>query len=414
MNFLDQCLKVKEASTELSVMTEAEKNKLLLTFADQLVQDADFIIRANESDIEEAIRNKITPSLVDRLRLDRKRIEDMAQGVRDVAKLADPVGLTLEEKTMPNGLHIKKVSVPLGVIGIIYEARPNVTSDSAALCLKSGNAVVLKGGKEAILSNTAIVASLQKALKSCGMNQNFVYLIEDTSRETTNQMMKLKGVIDVLIPRGGKSLIQAVVANSSVPVIETGAGNCHVYVDESADIEMALNIIDNAKTSRPSVCNAAETLLVHEKIAPLFLPRAAQRLAEKQVELRGCEKTREILGESVIPASEADYETEYNDYILAIKIVKDVKEATTHIRNYSTQHSESIVTQNSGNAEYFTSHVDSAAVYVNASTRFTDGGEFGLGAEIGISTQKLHARGPMGLKELTSYKYIIHGTGQIR
>ena len=414
MSFRDDCLKVKIASTELAVLSAEDKNRLLLLFADKLIQNAASIVAANQTDIEEAVKNNIAPSLIDRLRLDQTRIEAMARGVRDVVALPDPIGRILEEKTMPNGLNIKKVSVPLGVIGIIYEARPNVTSDSAALCLKSGNAVVLKGGKEAIRSNKAIVTALKDALNECKMNPDFVLLIEDTSRETTAELMKLKGIIDVLIPRGGKNLIQAVVENASVPVIETGAGNCHVFIDESADIAMGAAIIDNAKTSRPSVCNAAETLLVHEKIADAFLPCVAKRMIDKNVELRGCEKTREILGAQIMEANEADYETEYNDFILAVKVVKDVKDAIEHIRKYSTQHSESIVTQNNANADYFTSRVDSAAVYVNASTRFTDGAEFGLGAEIGISTQKLHARGPMGLNELTRYKYIVHGNGQVR
>lgn len=414
MSFRDDCLKVRMASTELAVLSEEDKNRLLLLFADKLVEHAASIVAANQTDIAEAVKNNIAPSLIDRLRLDQTRIEAMAQGVRDVVALPDPVGKILEEKTMPNGLNIKKISVPLGVIGIIYEARPNVTSDSAALCLKSGNAVVLKGGKEAICSNKAIIAALKEALNESTMNPDFVLLIEDTSRETTAELMKLKGIVDVLIPRGGKNLIQTVVANASVPVIETGAGNCHIFIDESADITMGAAIIDNAKTSRPSVCNAAETLLVHEKIADTFLPAAAERLVAKHVELRGCEQTRKILGSQIKQANETDYETEYNDYILAIKVVKDVTAATEHIRKYSTQHSESIVTQTKANADYFTSRVDSAAVYVNTSTRFTDGAEFGLGAEIGISTQKLHARGPMGLNELTSYKYIVHGNGQIR
>ncbi len=414
MGFKEDCLKVKEAANELSILSWNIRDAILERFAEQLINNSETIIKANEDDVHNAQQNGITESLTDRLRLDIKRVASMAQGVLDIVKLDDPIGNILEERTMPSGIYIVKKTVPIGVIGIIYEARPNVTADSMALCIKSGNACVLKGGKEAIHSNTAIVSLMKQTLKEFGFNENFVLLIEDTSRETTNQLMKLKGVIDVLIPRGGKHLINAVVENSTVPVIETGAGNCHIFIDETADAEMGVNILDNAKTSRPSVCNAVETLLVHERMANTFLPMAFERLSAKNVEFRGCETTIAILGNQIKPATEEDYETEFNDYILAVKVVSDIREAVKHIRKYYTQHSEAIITQNQENADYFTKSIDSAAVYVNASTRFTDGGEFGLGAEIGISTQKLHARGPMGLKELTSYKYIVKGNGEIR
>lgn len=414
MSFIDDCIKVKNAANEIAVLDTQAKNALLKCFASKLKENCGSIIEQNLIDIQNAKDNGISASLIDRLSLDEKRVKAMADGVLDVAKLDDPVGIILDEKRMPSGIEITKITVPIGVIGIIYEARPNVTADSMALCLKSGNTCILKGGKEAICSNKIIVSLMKEALKECELNENYVLLIEDTSRETTNQLMKLKGIIDILIPRGGKSLIDAVVANSTVPVIETGAGNCHIFIDEIADIEMGVNILDNAKTSRPSVCNAVETLLVHEKIADAFLPKAYERLNSKGVEMRGCEKTREILGDKINAATEKDFETEYNDYIIAVKVVENVQGAIDHIRKYYTQHSEAIITQNKENADYFTKQVDSAAVYVNASTRFTDGGEFGLGAEIGISTQKLHARGPMGLRELTSYKYIIHGNGEIR
>jgi glutamate-5-semialdehyde dehydrogenase len=414
MGFHEDCLQVKEAERELALLSTAKKDALLTLFAEKLILNADRIIEQNKLDLADAKKNNIPTPLIDRLRLDEKRIKGMADGVLDVVKLDDPVGRLLEETTRPNGLLIQKISVPLGVIGIIYEARPNVTSDSMALCFKSGNACVLKGGKEAIRSNTMIVLLMKEALSELHCNENYVLLIEDTSRETTNEMMRMKGVIDVLIPRGGKNLIQAVVQNATVPVIETGAGNCHIFVDESADFDMAVNIVDNAKTSRPSVCNAAETLLVHQTIADQVLPLIYDKLKEHNVELRCCERSLQILQEDAVAATEEDYETEYNNYTMAVKIVSNVQEAVAHINRYSTQHSEAIVTEDMQNADYFLQNVDSAAVYVNASTRFTDGGEFGLGAEIGISTQKLHARGPMGLKELTSYKYIIHGNGQIR
>lgn len=405
--------KAKTASRCLLTAGE-KKNDALKAIAKALRENADEIIKANQNDLENGVKNGLSASLLDRLKLDKKRIDGIADGVLEVAALPDPVGTVISGSTRPNGMKITKVRVPLGVIGIIFEARPNVTADAAVLCLKSGNAVILRGGKEAINSNKCITYIMQDAIESAGLDRNSVQLIEDTSRQSSIELMELTEYLDVLIPRGGKGLIQAVVKNAKVPVIETGAGNCHVYVDESADINMAADIIYNAKTSRPSVCNAIETILVHENIAEKALPVIKARLDEKNVELRGCEKTRAILGESVIPADESDWETEYGDYILAVKVVSSLNEATAHIAKYSTGHSECIVTNDYNNANIFTSTVDSAAVYVNVSTRFTDGGMFGLGAEIGISTQKLHARGPMGLNELTSMKFIIEGNGQVR
>ena len=352
--------------------------------------------------------------MLDRLTLTEARIHSMAEGVRQIAAQADPIGSVLEGHTNANGLKIEKVRVPLGVIGMIYEARPNVTADAAALCLKAGNAVILRGGKEAIQSNTAIAEILREAVAGEGLPEDSIQLIRDTTRESSIALMNLTGYLDVLIPRGGAGLIRSVVENSHVPVIETGVGNCHVFVDETADIDMAASIIFNAKTSRPSVCNAIETILVHKNIAARALPAIKAKLDEKNVELRGCERTREILGDCVIPAVESDWSEEYLDYILAIKVVDSLDDALAHIAQYSSGHSEAIVTENYRNAERFLAEVDAAAVYVNASTRFTDGGEFGLGAEIGISTQKLHARGPMGVNELTSTKFIIRGGGQIR
>ncbi len=413
MNFIDKCKLVKDASFELMVLSNEERDDILLKFADKLRCNKEYILEENTKDIEKAAENGVRESMVDRLKLTDKRIDDMADAIVDVVNLPGPVGMVLDEYVAKSGINIKKVSVPMGVVGIIYESRPNVTADCFSLCIKTGNAVVLKGGKEAIYSNMAIVKLAKDALREMGYNENFVYLIEDISRESTNQMMKLNGIIDVLIPRGGKSLIDSVVKNATVPVIETGAGNCHIFVDETADFDMALNIIDNAKTSRPSVCNAVETVLIHEKIYESFLPKMKDILEAKGVELRGCEKTLKVL-EGITPATEEDFYEEYNDLILAVKVVGDVKEAVMHIRKYSTNHSEAIITKDEKNAGYFTSAIDSAALYVNASTRFTDGGEFMLGAEIGISTQKLHARGPMGLRELTSYKYIVSGNGEIR
>ncbi len=392
----------------------SKKDVALRAIADSLRKNSDKIIKANDIDIENGKSAGLTDSLLDRLRLSKDRIEGMADGVEQVAALPDPIGKILDGRTLENGLQIEKITVPMGVIGIIYEARPNVTSDAAALCLKAGSAVILRGGKEAINSNRAIAEIMRDAIESEGFPRDCIALVEDTSRRSATELMQLSQYLDVLIPRGGAGLIKSVVQNAKVPVIETGVGNCHVYVDKNADIEMATNIIFNAKTSRPSVCNAIETVLVHSDIAQKALPKIKAELDKKSVEIRGCEKTREILGDCVVPATEEDYRVEFLDYILAVKVVNSLDEAIAHIAKYSTGHSECIVTNDYSSANEFTSRVDSAAVYVNASTRFTDGGEFGLGAEIGISTQKLHARGPMGLNELTSSKYIIKGNGQIR
>lgn len=405
--------KAKEASRFL-MTAGSKKDDALLAIAKALREHSDEIIKANSIDIKNGEEAGLTVSLLDRLRLDEARIEGMAVGVEQVAALPDPVGRVLDGRTLKNGLKIQKVSVPMGVIGIIYEARPNVTSDAAALCLKAGNAVILRGGKEAINSNTAIMAVMREAVKNAGFPEDCVALVTDTTRQSATELMQLSEYLDVLIPRGGAGLIKSVVNNSKVPVIETGVGNCHVYVDDSADIKMAADIVFNAKTSRPSVCNAIETVLVHKDIAEKALPAIKAELDKMNVEIRGCERTKQILGDSIIPATEDDYAREFLDYILAIKVVDSIDDAIAHIAKYSSGHSESIVTSDYRNADKFTSCVDSAAVYVNASTRFTDGGEFGLGAEIGISTQKLHARGPMGLNELTSNKYVIHGDGQIR
>ena len=402
----------KKAAAVLRTAGE-KKRRALLEAAQALRAAAPEILAANAVDLAAARESGMRDAMLDRLTLTEARIEAMAQGVEDVAAQRDPVGRVLSGETRPNGLKIEKVTVPMGVIGIIFEARPNVTSDAAALCLMAGSAVILRGGKEAFHSNMAVTSVLQAALERAGLPRTAVQLVQDTSRESSREMMGLVGYLDLLIPRGGAGLIRAVVENARVPVIETGVGNCHVYVDESADIDMAAEIIFNAKTSRPSVCNAIETILVHEKIAERALPAIAARLREKQVELRGDDRTRAILPEAV-PASEADWETEYLDYILAVRVVDSLDEAVAHIARYSSGHSECIVTSDLRAAEAFTARVDSAAVYVNASTRFTDGGEMGLGAEIGISTQKLHARGPMGLNEIVSYKYVIRGDGQVR
>lgn len=402
----------KEAAAVLRTAGE-KKRRALLEAAQALRAAAPEILAANAVDLAAARESGMRDAMLDRLTLTEARIEAMAQGVEDVAAQRDPVGRVLSGETRPNGLKIEKVTVPMGVIGIIFEARPNVTSDAAALCLMAGSAVILRGGKEAFHSNMAVTSVLQAALERAGLPRTAVQLVQDTSRESSREMMGLVGYLDLLIPRGGAGLIRAVVENARVPVIETGVGNCHVYVDESADIDMAAEIIFNAKTSRPSVCNAIETVLVHEKIAERALPAIAARLREKRVELRGDDRTRAILPEAV-PASEADWETEYLDYILAVRVVDSLDEAVAHIARYSSGHSECIVTRDLRAAEAFTARVDSAAVYVNASTRFTDGGEMGLGAEIGISTQKLHARGPMGLNEIVSYKYVIRGDGQVR
>ena len=405
--------KAKDASRVLAT-AGAIKNKALNAVADALIDNTDKIVKANDIDLENGKAAGLTPSLLDRLKLGSDRIKSMAEGVRKVALINDPVGTVVSGYTTDNGMEITKVKVPLGVIGIIYEARPNVTADAAALCLKAGNAVILRGGKEAINSNKAIAEIMRTAVESAGLPIDSIQLIEDTSRQSSVELMNLSDYLDVLIPRGGAGLIRAVVEQAKVPVIETGVGNCHVYVDESADIQMAADIIYNAKTSRPSVCNAIETILVHKNIAETALPAIKKELDKKNVEIRGCDRTREILGDSVTPATDDDYETEFLDYILACKVVDSIDGAIAHIAKYSSGHSECIVTKDYNSANKFTSSVDSAAVYVNASTRFTDGGEFGLGAEIGISTQKLHARGPMGVNELTSTKFIIKGSGQVR
>ena len=407
-------MNAKAAETEMRNLSTNKKNEVLLAVADRLVKDAQTLISANALDVEDGKRNHMPEGLIDRLLLTESRIEGMAEGLRQVSALEDPIGEVLGMKKRPNGLLIGQKRVPLGVIGIIYEARPNVTADAFALCFKTGNVVILKGGSDAIHSNEAIVNCIRETLKEQGVTENAIQLISDTSRETAAEFMKMNQYVDVLIPRGGRGLIKAVVEQSTIPVIETGTGNCHTYVDETADLQMAANIIFNAKTSRPSVCNAIETILVHKNIAQKALPEIKKLLDTKNGEIRGCETTRKILGDSVIPATEEDYAKEFLDYILAVKVVDSLDDAIDHIAKYSTGHSESIITNDYNNANKFTACVDSAAVYVNASTRFTDGGEFGLGAEIGISTQKLHARGPMGLNELTSCKFIIRGNGQIR
>lgn len=398
----------KQAAAALS--TE-EKNRLLHAMADALTAHEPEILAANAADLD-AARGTIAPVMLDRLALTPARITAMADGLRAVAALPDPVGDTLSDTVRPNGLAIRKVRVPMGVVAIIYESRPNVTADAAALCLKSGNVCVLRGGRDAIRSNAAIVAALHAGLDACGAPLALIQLVEDTSRDSAAALMAARGWIDLLIPRGGKGLIRACVENAKVPCIETGTGICHIYVDGTADLTMALNIVDNAKTSRPSVCNAAEVCLVHQDIAKAFLPKLAGRLAEKHVELRLCPRAAAIIPGT--PAGTDDFDTEFLDYILAVKVVDSTEDAIRHINTHSTGHSEAIVTASESSARAFCAGVDSAAVYVNASTRFTDGGEFGLGCEMGISTQKLGARGPMGLAELTSYQYIIRGTGQIR
>lgn len=403
----------KESAGRLAVTPTRDKDRALSAIAEALEKNMEPLLKANEADIEAAAQNGMSAAMTDRLRLTEERIAGIADAVRYVQSLPDPVGQVLGGGINPAGLDITRVSVPLGVVGIIFESRPNVTVDCAVLCLKSGNACVLRGGKEALSSNRALVAVMRGALESVGFDAGCIQLVEDTARETAAEMMKLNGLIDVLIPRGGPGLIASVVKNATVPVIETGVGNCHIFVDESADLAMALEIVDNAKTSRPSVCNALETLLVHRSCADAFLPAVAERLGGR-VALRGCPETLRILGEGVTAATEEDFYTEFADYILAIKVVAELGDAIEHIAKYSTHHSEAIITRSLESSRAFTAQVDSAAVYVNASTRFTDGGEFGLGAEIGISTQKLHARGPMGLTHLTSYKYIVNGTGQIR
>ena len=412
MTITEMGARAKEAARVLAT-AGALKEAALLHAAHALWSRREEILAANAQDLEAGKGAGLSQALLDRLALTEGRIQDMKTAVEEVAKAADPVGRVLSGETRPNGLRIEKVAVPLGVIGIIYEARPNVTSDAAALCLKAGNAVILRGGKEAIRSNKAVAGVLRDALEEAGLPADCVQLVEDTSRQSAQELMGLTQYLDVLIPRGGAGLIRSVKENARVPVIETGVGNCHVYVDASADLDMAAEIIYNAKCSRPSVCNAIETILVHQAAAKAALPKIKARLDEKQVELRGCDRARAILP-GITPAVEEDWATEYLDYILAVKVVGSLEEALGHIARCSTGHSECIVTQDYTAAQRFLNEVDAAAVYVNASTRFTDGGQFGLGAEIGISTQKLHARGPMGLEQLVSYKFLIRGSGQVR
>lgn len=397
----------------LATVTTEQKNKALLAIAAALRANSETIILENKKDLENGKAAGLNDGLLDRLMLNEARINDIASAAENVASLPDPCGRLLDEIKRPNGLDIKKISVPIGVIGIIYEARPNVTVDAAGLCLKSSNAVILRGGKEAINSNMALASVMRTAIEDCGFDKNCIQLVTDTSRESANQMMTMNGYIDCLIPRGGKGLIRSVVRNSTVPVIETGSGNCHIYVDESADIEMAANIIFNAKTQRIGVCNACESLVIHSGIINKALPAIKARLDTKNVEMRGDERAM-IAANGVLPASDEDFAEEYLDYIISVKTVDSLDEAIRRINKYSTKHSEAIITQNKANADEFLARIDSSSVYVNASTRFTDGGEFGLGAEIGISTQKLHARGPMGLRELTTTKYLIYGNGQVR
>ena len=412
-NLVEMGKKAKAAAVVLATLSTPVKNKALLASADALMAAMDDILAKNKEDVDAALASGIKGAFIDRLTLTEARVADMADGLRQVAKLDDPVGEVLSMKKLDNGLVVGQKRVPMGVIGIIFEARPNVTADAFGLCLKAGSAVILRGGKEAFKTNHAVVNAIRSALAAEGLPEDAVQMVPDTSRETANEMMRLNGYLDVLIPRGGAGLINSVVQNSTVPVIQTGVGNCHVYVDENADFEKAVKIVINAKTQRPGVCNACESLLVHEKIAEAFLPAVGKALQEKKVEIRGDEATQKLVDGS-IAATEEDWGTEYADYILSTRVVKDLDEAIEHIRKYSTGHSEAIVTENYTNAQRFLNEVDAAAVYVNASTRFTDGGQFGFGAEIGISTQKLHARGPMGLKELTTTKYIIYGDGQIR
>lgn len=415
MTTLDILKQAKAAGSELAKLSSEDKNNALLAMADALEENCSAILEENKKDVE-AARGKITDVMIDRLSLDKSRIKGMADGIRDVVKLPDPVGRVLDREELPNGLVVEKTAVPMGVVAIIYESRPNVSSDAAALALKSGNVCVLRGGKEAFRSANAIVNALRGGLKKLGFCENFINMVQDTTRQSSTDLMTAEGYIDLLIPRGGAGLIKACVDNAKVPVIQTGTGICHVYVDDDADLDMALNIIENAKTSRPSVCNAEEVLLVNGKIADKFLPMLKKRLVddrkENPVELRLDERAAKIIDGT--KAGKNDFDTEFLNYILAVGIVDSVEDAVKHIGEHSTHHSDAIITNNDTHAAEFTRDVDSAAVYVNASTRFTDGGCFGLGCEMGISTQKLHARGPMGLCELTTYKYIVKGNGQIR
>ena len=403
----------KKAAYDLSILSTKTKNNALALMAKELLDSKEEIIRANKIDMQEAKNKNVSETLLDRLYLNDKRVEDMATGLLEIVKLPDPVGEIISMWKRPNNLQIGQKRVPIGVIGIIYESRPNVTCDAAGLCLKSGNATILRGGIDAINSNKAIVKALRNGIEKSGLPKDAIQLVSDTDREVAQKMMRLNEYIDVLIPRGGENLIKSVVKNATIPVIETGTGNCHIYVDESADFNMAIDIVLNAKTQRPGVCNAAEKLLIHENISKEFLPKVVKTLREKNVEIRGDEKSKEVV-DDIILAKDEEWDKEYLDYIIAVKIVENVDEAIKHINNHGTKHSEAIITESYKNSQKFLERVDAAAVYVNASTRFTDGSEFGFGAEIGISTQKLHARGPMGLKELTSTKYIIYGNGQIR
>lgn len=413
MDLITMGQRAKKAAASLNVMGSTEKNRALEAVAVFLCDRADEILEANRADIEHAEKDGMSPSMIDRLRLSGDRLKAMAEGIRQVAALEDPVGEVISMKTRPNGLIIGQKRVPIGVIGMIYESRPNVTADAFALCFKSGNAVILRGGSDAIHSNTAIVAVIKEALRSVGTEEDSIQLVTDIDRETARQMMRLNGYIDVLIPRGGAGLIRTVVENSTVPVIETGTGNCHIFVDETADLDMAVSIVFNAKTQRTGVCNACESLVVHRAVEEAFLNRLCERLKEKPVVMYGDEAAREA-EPSILPATEEDWGKEYLDYKMSVKTVDSIEEAIAHINRYNTGHSEAIITKSYDHAQKFLNEIDAAAVYVNASTRFTDGFEFGFGAEIGISTQKLHARGPMGLKELTSTKYIIYGNGQVR
>ena len=414
MNYLENIGKrAKMAAKSLSVASSEAKNKALVAISAALKENSEKIINQNRIDLANGKEAGLSEAMLDRLMLDEARIAKIADAILEIVALDDPVGKTLSGTTRPNGLHISKVSVPLGVIAVIFEARPNVTADAAALCIKSGNTVILRGGKEAINSNIAMAEIMRDAVKASGLPEDSIQLIEKTDRETAAELMKLNDYVDVLIPRGGKGLIQSVVKNSTVPVIRTGEGNCHIYIDKDADIDTAAEIVLNAKASRVSVCNACETLLVHKDIAEFALIAVKEKLDTKNVVIIGDEKVQEILPD-VVPATEEDWQTEYLDYKLAVRVVDNIDEAINHIATYSTDHSESIITENYSAAEKFVNEVNSSAVYVNASTRFTDGGEFGFGAEIGISNQKLHVRGPVGLPELTSYKYVIRGNGQIR
>ncbi len=419
MNYAETLgIKAKAAESAIATAAPQVKNQALEAIAKALLSRQDEISAANEKDLKAAVQNKMSAAMQDRLRLTPARIADMAEAARQLIAAEDPIGSVDSGSIRPNGLQILKTRVPLGVIGIIFESRPNVTVDAATLCLKAGNVVILRGGKEAIYSNTALANIMREAVETVGLPKDIIQLVEDTSRETATDMMHLTGYLDVLIPRGGAGLIQAVLRQSTVPVIETGAGNCHVYVDKclhgEADLDMAVRIIDNAKTQRPSVCNAIEGLIVHKDVAQALLPRIQKAFSAHDVRIYGDETTRRILGESIEPVTEELYDTEFNDYKITVKVVDNIDEAITHIARYSTKHSECIITRDLDAAQKFQRTVDAAVVYVNASTRFTDGGEFGYGAEIGISTQKLHARGPMGLRELTTVKYLVNGNGQIR